>query len=76
MCSAVGNVLWSDMWREFLDGFGNIKMCVFHGATERNIFFNESHWENWSSQENKFLLQSKYSIFLQKKYFEIYQPLF
>lgn len=31
------------MWREFLDGFGNIKMCVFHGATERNIFFLMNH---------------------------------
>lgn len=35
---AVGNVPWSDIWREFLDRFGNIKMCEFYGATERNIF--------------------------------------
>ncbi|XP_008589488.1 PREDICTED: long-chain fatty acid transport protein 6, partial [Galeopterus variegatus] len=36
---AVGNGIRSDVWREFLDRFGNIKMCEFYGATEGNICF-------------------------------------
>ncbi|XP_067587733.1 long-chain fatty acid transport protein 6 isoform X1 [Pseudorca crassidens] len=36
---AVGNGIRSDVWREFLDRFGNIKMCELYGATEGNIFF-------------------------------------
>lgn len=29
----------SDVWRQFLDRFGDIKMCEFYGATEGNICF-------------------------------------
>ncbi|XP_021121898.1 long-chain fatty acid transport protein 6 isoform X2 [Heterocephalus glaber] len=36
---AVGNGLRSDVWRQFLDRYGNIKMCEFYGATEGNICF-------------------------------------
>nr|XP_033709016.1 long-chain fatty acid transport protein 6 isoform X4 [Tursiops truncatus] len=36
---AVGNGIRSDVWREFLDRFGNIKMCELYGATEGNICF-------------------------------------
>ncbi|CAD7687940.1 unnamed protein product [Nyctereutes procyonoides] len=36
---AVGNGVRSDVWREFLDRFGNIKMCELYGATEGNICF-------------------------------------
>uniref|UniRef100_A0A5F9DPJ5 long-chain-fatty-acid--CoA ligase n=1 Tax=Oryctolagus cuniculus TaxID=9986 RepID=A0A5F9DPJ5_RABIT len=36
---AVGNGIRSDVWREFLDRFGHIKMCEFYGATEGNICF-------------------------------------
>ncbi|XP_007945650.1 long-chain fatty acid transport protein 6 [Orycteropus afer afer] len=36
---AIGNGLRSDVWTEFLDRFGNIKMCEFYGATEGNICF-------------------------------------
>lgn len=36
---AVGNGLRSDVWKQFLDRFGNIKMCEFYGATEGNICF-------------------------------------
>nr|XP_058916400.1 long-chain fatty acid transport protein 6 isoform X2 [Kogia breviceps] len=36
---AVGNGIRSDIWREFLDRFGNIKMCELYGATEGNICF-------------------------------------
>ncbi|XP_014446683.1 long-chain fatty acid transport protein 6 isoform X2 [Tupaia chinensis] len=36
---AVGNGMRSDVWRQFLDRFGNIKMCEFYGATEANISF-------------------------------------
>ncbi|XP_008839103.1 long-chain fatty acid transport protein 6 [Nannospalax galili] len=36
---AVGNGMRGDVWRQFLDRFGNIKMCEFYGATEGNICF-------------------------------------
>ncbi|XP_069348679.1 long-chain fatty acid transport protein 6 [Eulemur rufifrons] len=36
---AVGNGMRSDVWRQFLDRFGNIKMCELYGATEGNIYF-------------------------------------
>ncbi|XP_045693941.1 long-chain fatty acid transport protein 6 [Phyllostomus hastatus] len=36
---AVGNGVRSDVWREFVDRFGNIKMCELYGATEGNICF-------------------------------------
>ncbi|XP_035876612.1 long-chain fatty acid transport protein 6 isoform X2 [Phyllostomus discolor] len=34
---AIGNGVRSDVWREFVDRFGNIKMCELYGATEGNI---------------------------------------
>ncbi|XP_048787889.1 long-chain fatty acid transport protein 6 [Lagopus muta] len=36
---AVGNGVRNDVWREFLDRFGAIKICEFYGATEGNICF-------------------------------------
>ncbi|XP_062925022.1 long-chain fatty acid transport protein 6-like [Mobula hypostoma] len=36
---AVGNGIRSDIWKEFLMRFGNIKICEFYGATEGNVFF-------------------------------------
>ncbi|KAM9311846.1 long-chain fatty acid transport protein 2-like [Gastrophryne carolinensis] len=36
---AVGNGLRSDIWSEFTDRFGNIKIYEFYGATEGNAFF-------------------------------------
>uniref|UniRef100_A0A663FK15 Long-chain-fatty-acid--CoA ligase n=1 Tax=Aquila chrysaetos chrysaetos TaxID=223781 RepID=A0A663FK15_AQUCH len=36
---AVGNGVRSDVWREFLDRFGAVKICEFYGATEGNICF-------------------------------------
>ncbi|OXB62847.1 hypothetical protein ASZ78_001321 [Callipepla squamata] len=36
---AVGNGVRHDVWREFLDRFGAIKICEFYGATEGNICF-------------------------------------
>ncbi|XP_078070470.1 long-chain fatty acid transport protein 6 [Mustelus asterias] len=36
---AVGNGIRSEVWKEFLERFGNIKMCEFYGATEGNVFF-------------------------------------
>ncbi|XP_059825926.1 long-chain fatty acid transport protein 6-like [Hypanus sabinus] len=36
---AVGNGIRSDVWKEFLMRFGNIKICEFYGATEGNVFF-------------------------------------
>ncbi|XP_075034891.1 long-chain fatty acid transport protein 6 [Mixophyes fleayi] len=36
---AVGNGVRSDVWREFITRFGDIKMCELYGATEGNICF-------------------------------------
>lgn len=36
---AIGNGIRTDVWKEFLNRFGNIKICEFYGATEGNIFF-------------------------------------
>lgn len=36
---AIGNGMRSDVWREFLDRFGNIKVCELYAATESNISF-------------------------------------
>uniref|UniRef100_A0A8C0X3L9 long-chain-fatty-acid--CoA ligase n=1 Tax=Castor canadensis TaxID=51338 RepID=A0A8C0X3L9_CASCN len=36
---AIGNGIRSDVWRQFLDRFGNIKMCELYGATEGSISF-------------------------------------
>nr|XP_046231096.1 long-chain fatty acid transport protein 6 [Scatophagus argus] len=35
----VGNGLRQDVWREFLNRFGNIKMCEVYGSTEGNLCF-------------------------------------
>ncbi|XP_076994435.1 long-chain fatty acid transport protein 6 [Tamandua tetradactyla] len=36
---AVGNGLRSDVWKQFLDRFGNIKICELYEATEGNVCF-------------------------------------
>ncbi|XP_053147766.1 long-chain fatty acid transport protein 6 isoform X1 [Hemicordylus capensis] len=36
---AVGNGVRTDVWKEFLHRFGDIKICEFYGATEGNICF-------------------------------------
>ncbi|XP_068858293.1 long-chain fatty acid transport protein 6 isoform X3 [Aphelocoma coerulescens] len=36
---AVGNGVRNDVWKEFLDRFGAVKICEFYGATEGNICF-------------------------------------
>ncbi|NP_001011348.2 long-chain fatty acid transport protein 6 [Xenopus tropicalis] len=36
---AVGNGVRSDVWKEFIRRFGDIKMCELYGATEGNICF-------------------------------------
>ncbi|XP_064294647.1 long-chain fatty acid transport protein 6 [Phalacrocorax carbo] len=36
---AVGNGVRNNVWREFLDRFGAVKICEFYGATEGNICF-------------------------------------
>lgn len=35
----VGNGLRQDVWREFQNRFGNIKMCEVYGSTEGNLCF-------------------------------------
>ncbi|XP_034050895.1 very long-chain acyl-CoA synthetase-like [Thalassophryne amazonica] len=38
---AIGNGTRADIWTEFLQRFGNIRVCEFYGATEGNVsFFN------------------------------------
>ncbi|XP_059809122.1 long-chain fatty acid transport protein 2-like [Hypanus sabinus] len=36
---AFGNGLRADVWKEFLNRFGNIQICEFYGATEGNVGF-------------------------------------
>ncbi|XP_005989690.1 long-chain fatty acid transport protein 2 [Latimeria chalumnae] len=36
---AVGNGLRADVWKEFLNRFGKIRICEFYAATEGNIAF-------------------------------------
>lgn len=36
---AVGNGARADVWKEFLNRFGNIRICEFYGATEGNVGF-------------------------------------
>ncbi|MEE6509404.1 hypothetical protein FKM82_025965 [Ascaphus truei] len=36
---AVGNGVRNEVWTEFIDRFGEIKMCELYGATEGNICF-------------------------------------
>lgn len=35
----IGNGLRQDVWREFQNRFGNIKMCEVYGSTEGNLCF-------------------------------------
>ncbi|XP_060709204.1 long-chain fatty acid transport protein 2-like [Hemiscyllium ocellatum] len=40
---ALGNGARPDVWKEFLNRFGNIQVCEFYGATEGNVgFFNST----------------------------------
>uniref|UniRef100_V9KD18 long-chain-fatty-acid--CoA ligase n=1 Tax=Callorhinchus milii TaxID=7868 RepID=V9KD18_CALMI len=36
---AVGNGIRTDVWKEFIERFGSIKICEFYGATEGNLCF-------------------------------------
>uniref|UniRef100_A0A8C4Q8C1 Long-chain-fatty-acid--CoA ligase n=1 Tax=Eptatretus burgeri TaxID=7764 RepID=A0A8C4Q8C1_EPTBU len=36
---AIGNGLRPDVWQEFLERFGNIRMCELYAATEGNVAF-------------------------------------
>ncbi|XP_037546291.1 very long-chain acyl-CoA synthetase-like isoform X2 [Nematolebias whitei] len=36
---AVGNGIRADTWTEFLEQFGNVRICEFYGATESNVAF-------------------------------------
>ncbi|XP_049642695.1 long-chain fatty acid transport protein 6 [Suncus etruscus] len=36
---AIGNGIQRNVWEEFLDRFGNIKICELYGSTEGNICF-------------------------------------
>ncbi|XP_062473443.1 long-chain fatty acid transport protein 6 isoform X3 [Pezoporus occidentalis] len=36
---AVGNGVRNDVWRDFKNRFGSVKICEFYGATEGNICF-------------------------------------
>ncbi|XP_078097263.1 long-chain fatty acid transport protein 2-like [Mustelus asterias] len=36
---AIGNGARPDVWKEFLNRFGNIQVCEFYGATEGNVGF-------------------------------------
>lgn len=73
---AVGNGLRSDVWREFLDRFGNIKMCELYGATEGNICLMNHYGKIGSVGRTNFLHKVSTVFSLQKKYIEICLLLF
>ncbi|KAM5172666.1 long-chain fatty acid transport protein 2-like [Mantella aurantiaca] len=52
----LGNGLRMDVWREFINRFGNITLFEFYGATEGNAFFF-----NYSNKEGAI---GRYNIFL------------
>lgn len=72
---AVGNGMSSDVWRQFLDRFGNIKMCEFYGATEGNICFMNHTGKIGSVGRTNFFYNLLFSFELIKYDFQKDEPL-
>ncbi|KAM5172644.1 long-chain fatty acid transport protein 2-like [Mantella aurantiaca] len=54
--TAVGNGVRADVWKEFVNRFGSIKMCEFYAATESNcFFFNYTGKIGAAGRSNRFL---------------------
>ncbi|KAG8542050.1 hypothetical protein GDO81_027592 [Engystomops pustulosus] len=53
---AIGNGVRTEVWKDFIDRFGKIKLFEFYGATEGNAFFlNYSQKEGAMGRYNYFL---------------------
>ncbi|KAG3265945.1 solute carrier family 27 member 6 [Ictidomys tridecemlineatus] len=72
---AVGNGIRRDVWRQFLDRFGNIKMCEFYGATEGNICFMNHTGKIGSVGRTNFFYKLFFNFHLIKYDFQKDEPL-
>ncbi|XP_047412037.1 long-chain fatty acid transport protein 6 isoform X1 [Sciurus carolinensis] len=72
---AVGNGIRSDVWRQFLDRFGNIKMCELYGATEGNICFMNHTGKIGSVGRTNFFYKLFFNFHLIKYDFQKDEPL-
>ncbi|XP_062922383.1 long-chain fatty acid transport protein 2-like isoform X2 [Mobula hypostoma] len=63
---AFGNGLRADVWREFLNRFGNIQICEFYGATEGNVGFMNCTGKIGAVGRINFLLKWFYGFHLVK----------
>ncbi|XP_040826440.1 long-chain fatty acid transport protein 6 [Ochotona curzoniae] len=72
---AVGNGMRSDVWRQFLDRFGHIKMCEFYGATEGNISFMNHTGKIGSVGRTNFFYKLFFSFDLVKYDFQKDEPM-
>ncbi|XP_004586433.2 long-chain fatty acid transport protein 6 [Ochotona princeps] len=71
---AIGNGMRSDVWRQFLDRFGHIKMCEFYGATEGNISFMNHTGKIGSVGRTNFFYKLFFSFDLVKYDFQKDEP--
>lgn len=67
---AIGNGIRSDVWRQFLDRFGNIKMCELYGATEGSISFMNHTGKIGSVGRTNFFYKVS-TLFSQRKHVDI-----
>ncbi|XP_037365315.1 long-chain fatty acid transport protein 6 [Talpa occidentalis] len=72
---AIGNGVRRDVWREFLDRFGNIKMCEFYGATEGNICFMNHTGKIGSVGRTNFIYKLFFTFDLIKYDFQKDEPI-
>ncbi|XP_023571028.1 long-chain fatty acid transport protein 6 isoform X2 [Octodon degus] len=72
---AVGNGLRSDVWIQFLDRYGDIKMCEFYGATEGNICFMNHTGKIGSVGRTNFFYKLFFSFDLIKYDFQNDEPM-
>ncbi|KAF3821504.1 long-chain fatty acid transport protein 6 isoform X2 [Mirounga leonina] len=72
---AVGNGVRSDVWKEFLDRFGNIKMCELYGATEGNICFMNHTGKIGSVGRTNFFYKLLFTFDLVKYDFQKDEPI-
>ncbi|XP_004686739.1 PREDICTED: long-chain fatty acid transport protein 6 [Condylura cristata] len=72
---AVGNGVRRDVWREFLDRFGNIKMCELYGATEGNICFMNHTGKIGSVGRTNFIYKLFFTFHLIKYDFQKDEPI-
>ncbi|XP_053557620.1 long-chain fatty acid transport protein 6 [Bombina bombina] len=72
---AVGNGVRSDVWKEFIARFGDIKMCELYGATEGNICFMNHTGKIGSVGRSNFIYKLIFPFELIKYDFEKDEPI-